>query len=98
MTSRAPFARNARSRKRLINKKGEPITKPVYESAGEFSEGLAAAQENGMWGFVDHNGSWRIRPAFIRADGFWRGLARVAWNDGRGYIDKKGRTVWKTVR
>lgn len=81
----------------MINKSGDAITKPVYQLAGEFSEGSAAVQENGLWGFVDHNGSWMIRPTFVRADGFWRGLARVAWKDGRGYIDKKGRTVFKTA-
>lgn len=81
----------------MINKNGDPIGKPVYEGAGEFSEGLAAVQQNDLWGFVDHMGAWVIRPTFIRADGFWHGLARVAWEDGRGYIDKKGRTVWKTA-
>jgi hypothetical protein len=81
----------------MINKSGVAITKPVYESVREFSEGLAAVQENGLWGFVDPNGEWMIRPTFLGAKGFWRGLANVVWKDGRGYIDKKGRTVWKSA-
>lgn len=80
----------------MINKSGDAITKPAYESFVEFSERFAAVQENGLWGFVDQSGSWMIRPIFLRADGFWHGLARVAWKDGRGYIDKKGRPIFKT--
>jgi len=79
----------------MINKSGDAITKPVYELAAEFSEGSAAVRDQGLWGFVDHSGAWMIRPTFLDAHGFWRGLAQVAWKDGRGYIDKKGRTVFK---
>ena len=81
----------------MINKEGRPITKPIYEWGGGCSQGLAAAQVDGTWGFIDHAGSWIIRPQFTYAKSFWRGLARVAWNDGHGYIDKKGRIVWRTI-
>lgn len=80
----------------MINKSGDAITKPAFEAFVEFSEGFAAVQENGLWGFVDQRGSWIIRPTLLGAKGFWRGLANVVWKDGRGYIDKKGRTVFKT--
>ena len=66
--------------------------------ADEFSEGVAAARVNGTWGYVDRAGSWTIPPQFTHADGFWHGLARVVWENDRGYIDKTGHTVWKTLK
>ena len=48
--------------------------------------------------FVDLQGTSIIPRQFTNADHFWHGLARVAWNDGYGYIDKTGRTVWRVRR
>jgi hypothetical protein len=63
---------------------------PLFEDAGDFSEGLAPAREGGTWGFVDTSGNWKIRPAFESVGPFRNGLARVK-KDGRfGFVDKRG--------
>ena len=74
-----------------------PALKPQPGWTGGFSEGLSPVQVRDLWAFVDGSGTVIIPPQFIAADHFWHGLARVAWKDGRGYIDTKGRTVWKLV-
>lgn len=79
----------------IINRQESLISEPVFEQSGEFREGLAAACIDSKWGCVDHEGSWVIKPQFIAADDFWHGLARVAWKDGRGYVDLAGAIVLK---
>ncbi|MDE3161240.1 MAG: WG repeat-containing protein, partial [Acidobacteriota bacterium] len=64
----------------------------MFEQSGEFREGLAAVCIDSKWSCVDHEGSWVIKPQFIAAYDFWHGLARVAWKDGREYVDLAGAT------
>lgn len=105
--------RSATSYPALINRLGEiirsgpsvietehfhPSTRSLPARTGECSEGLCPAQSNGMWAFVDPGGKSMIAPQFTSADHFRHGLARVAWKDGYGYIDKTGRTVWRVQR
>ena len=73
-------------------------TRPQPGWTGGCSEGLCPVEVNGLWGFVDPNGTTIIPRQSTGANHFWHGLARVAWNDGYGYIDKAGRTVWRVRR
>ena len=81
----------------IIDKRGNFIHQPEFESAEEFHEGLAPVAVKRKYGYVDTSGNWVIRPRFEQAEAFRNGLARVAWKAGAyGYIDKTGKVVWKT--
>jgi hypothetical protein len=60
---------------------------------------LTAIVVKGKWGYVDANGSWVMPLTFSHAQGFWHGLAWVAWNESGeyGYVNKTGEVVWKNV-
>lgn len=75
-----------------------PSTRPQPGWTGGCSGGLCPVESDGLWAFVDPKGTTIIPRQFTAADHFWHGLARVAWNDGYGYIDKRGRTVWRVRR
>ena len=65
----------------FINKNGEYVIKPQFDSAGDFSEGLAEAgvgdRSKRKYGFIDKKGNWAIKPRFDRAGAFSCGLAGV---------------------
>jgi hypothetical protein len=75
-----------------------PSTRPQSGRTGGCSEGLCPVLSDGVWGFADPAGKPIIARQFTSADHFRHGLARVAWKDGHGYIDKTGRTVWRVQR
>lgn len=62
-----------------------------YESAGDFSEGLAPVSvEAKGWGFIDKTGALVIAPRFESALRFSDGLAAVVLEGKWGFIDKHG--------
>jgi hypothetical protein len=63
-----------------------------------FSEGLAAVNKLGKWGYVDKTGKLVIPPLFRVAHNFHGGLALVMVGDRIGYINKMGRYVWKPTK
>jgi WG containing repeat len=74
-----------------INKLGEYVIKPEYrQSCNEFSNGLARTQldiddktrgsNTGDIGFIDHEGSWVIKPRYFVAGNFTNGFALVQSN------------------
>ncbi|NMG05722.1 WG repeat-containing protein [Brasilonema sp. UFV-L1] len=69
-------------------------SKPQFDGASGFSDGLAQVRIDGKWGYIDKNGTEVIRPQFDETDDFSEGLARV-WIVGQnwGYIDKAGKFV-----
>lgn len=73
------------------------LIKPKYEDASDFSEGLAAVQVNGKWGFINKQDKMIIQPQFecplsYKLE-FHEGLAAVHKNGNWGFIDKNGNTV-----
>ncbi|MBO3458892.1 WG repeat-containing protein [Aetokthonos hydrillicola Thurmond2011] len=56
------------------------------EKRYNFSEGLAAAQVNGKWGYIDISGNFVIPPTFEQCGKFSEGLAFVCLNGKCGYI------------
>jgi tetratricopeptide (TPR) repeat protein len=69
-----------------------------------FSDGLARMQDkNGLYGYVNKQGKFVIKPQFVLADDFHEGLASVGWGhsetammgriDGEGFIDRSGGLV-----
>lgn len=76
----------------------------IFDKAGDFSGGLAAAKKDGKWGYVDQNGVTAIPFEFdscaaadaMNEDGIFRfknGLAPVCKNEKFGIINVKGETV-----
>ena len=72
---------------------GKWVIEPKYDSAGDFSEGLADVYLNHKWGYIDKTGKMVIEPKYDEAGVFHDGLARVELNHKYGYIDKTGRIV-----
>jgi hypothetical protein len=85
-----------------IDKSGKLVTECVFDEAWEFSEGTAAVQMDGKFGFIDRAGKFLIRPQFDSALSFYNGLAEInTVKDGwkyTGFIDKKGKIVFPLTR
>jgi hypothetical protein len=62
----------------------------VLPSPKSFSEGLAAVNVDGKWGYIDKTGQIVIEPKFDRPGVFSGGLARVTIGKKRGYIRRNG--------
>jgi hypothetical protein len=74
-----------------IDSTGKIVVKPQFVSAEEFSEGLAAFEnEHGKHGFIDESGTVVIEPKFDNWTDFSEGLAAVSVDLEWGYIDKTG--------
>lgn len=67
--------------------------KGEWEGAKDFSEGLAAVQKNGKWGFIDTEGNLVVEAKYDGAFSFSQGLAAVRSGGRWGFIDKEGKTV-----
>jgi len=65
--------------------------RPRFENAKEFSEGLAAVELKGKWGYVNKNDVITIPYGFEWANNFSEGLASVKKDGKYGFIDKSGR-------
>jgi len=63
----------------------------VYESVRAFSEGLAAVEKEGKWGYVNRAGNMVIPPKFDTPGSFANGLASAKLGDRTGFIDKSGK-------
>ncbi|WP_409344577.1 WG repeat-containing protein [Paenibacillus sp. MBLB4367] len=68
---------------------------PQYDDARSFSEGLAAVQIGGKWGYIDHTGKTVVEPKYKLANNFSEGFASVQLNGKWGFIDKSGQEVIK---
>jgi hypothetical protein len=82
----------------FIDRTGKWVIKPQFTSANEFSEGLAAVEEQyGKLGYIDKTGKFVIPPKYDVAYSFEHGYAYVKIRLYEPvYIDKTGK-VSKTV-
>jgi hypothetical protein len=60
----------------FIDKKGV-VFQPPYNAARDFSEGRAAVQDGGKWGFINRKGKFVVMPQYLDAGSFVDGLAPV---------------------
>jgi hypothetical protein len=86
----------------FIDKSGQLVIAPQYESAEAFSEGLAAINQCDRTFFIDRTGKKIVLGEFNYASSFRGGLSRVdvETKDGWvwGYIDRGGQMVWGPVK
>ena len=73
-----------------INLKGQYVIDPgAVDYAGPFSEGLAPVRKNGLYGFIDKNGTLKIQHKYfnIGFNAFKNGLMNI----------EASRNVWLTI-
>jgi len=84
----------------IIDTNGKILFEPRFESISRFHEGMARFTDKvgneRKTGFINLCGEVIVSPQFTLADDFWGGLAEVYHPDWRGYIDQKGKVVWRT--
>lgn len=81
----------------FIDSSGNNIFKErVFSDAYNFSENLAGVKDNNnMWGFINKDGTYAIKPAYEDINSFTNGLASVKINGKWGFINKSGKYIIK---
>ncbi|MEB3211852.1 MAG: WG repeat-containing protein, partial [Leptolyngbyaceae bacterium] len=69
---------------------GEMAIAPQFDYAANFSEGLAAVQMDGKYGFISPSGAWQVEPEYSNVGQFSEGYAWVQVDNRRGYITIDG--------
>jgi hypothetical protein len=78
----------------FIDAEGQPaFGDKRFERGRGFSEGVAAVQSKGKWGFIGHDGNFSILPVYDGAGDFSGGLAPVKRDGLWGYVDLDGRLL-----
>jgi WG containing repeat len=86
-----------------INKAGKMVLKLKYTVMSEFQENLALVgteskdpqNSRDKYGYINRQGKLVIPLRFTQANNFSQGLAAVATPKSRGYIDKRGKFIFK---
>ena len=76
---------------------GKMVIPARFAEAYYFSEGLAAASDGKLWGFIDKQGKWVIPPSYISVTSFVDGRSAVVTKQGFGhtYIQHPGTEISK---
>ncbi|MBQ7172456.1 MAG: WG repeat-containing protein [Clostridia bacterium] len=75
----------------LLLVEGKAVTSPTLTCARGYSDGLAAAEENGEWCYYDQNGGTVTHETNLYAGSYRNGVAAVKTADGKaGFILKDG--------
>jgi hypothetical protein len=61
----------------------------------DFSEGLAAVKQDDLWGYINQEGQWILKPQFVEAGDFIGGQMPVLTPNGWRLCDKNGTFVSK---
>ena len=79
----------------LTDKTGNPITEPIYDEFGCFSEGFISAKIGDKWGFIDENGKEVVPFTYNNLEDtrFSDGLAPILHENAWGFIDATGKTA-----
>lgn len=79
-----------------IDRSGQMVfedTERKFSDLGSFREGLASAQVDGKWGFINREFEVVIEPIYDDVRDFVGGFAAVELRGKWGYIDKAGETA-----
>lgn len=83
----------------FINKSGEIVVPLSFEDATDYSEGLAGVMIGKRWGFISKTGKIEIPAQFDLIERpFRNSRAYVSTVENEGYINRKGRFVWRRPR
>ena len=85
------------------------VIEPQFDDAREFSEGRAAVNVRGFWGFIDTRGNVLGVPDYDEVSPFRNGAAQVIVekldpnNENNrlttwGYVGRDGRLIWYPTR
>ena len=75
----------------FIKADGSIIVEPQqFDYAASFYESAALVKIDGLYGFIDENGDWLVKPKFDYAVSFYEGVAKVKCDSLYGFIDKNG--------
>lgn len=85
----------------FINRRGDVIIRPQFDTTYCFNEGLAKVCIGGKCGFVDRNGKMAIKPWLDAEENFFEfdwnsfslGLAKVSVDGKFGFMDRFGKLV-----
>lgn len=77
----------------FINEKGEEVIDIKYESAGNFSEGLAVVMLNNKYGVIDKSGKMVLDYKYDWLNDFKEGRAFFTKDDLWGIVDNKGNEI-----
>lgn len=66
------------------------LVPPRYENVNDYSEGLAAVQISGKWGYVNKYGEYIVKPKYKETTKFSEGMAAVRIGESWGFIDVYG--------
>jgi WG containing repeat len=66
--------RNQEHKWGYIDTRGQLVIPFMFQSASQFSDGLAQAELNQKFGYIDKSGNFVIRPQFAMAGAFSEGL------------------------
>lgn len=76
-----------------LNTAGEITIPAIFQSNGNFSEGLARVKQDLTYFFIDKSGSKAFDKEFENAGDFKNGLCAVQKDGQWGFIDKKGKLI-----
>ena len=77
----------------IIDEDTDERIEKFFNNGLPFSQGLAAVQLGGQWGYIDLMGNFVIAPSFQRAGSFRENLAPAMKNGLWGYINMRGNFV-----
>lgn len=74
----------------FINKAGETVIPDTMDLVFDFNSNRARAKDGEIYGYIDTNGKWIIRPQFKKCSNFENNHARVYQYGKAALIDKEG--------
>ncbi len=74
-----------------IDRNGNTVILPQFESVTDFWEHKAAVSLEGKTGYINEAGKWRIEPKLLSAGLFKGGVAVDGSPDAQGLINSSGR-------
>ncbi|MGE5404328.1 MAG: WG repeat-containing protein [Candidatus Saccharibacteria bacterium] len=79
----------------FIDRDGQIIIPPTFESASQFSDGLALVSKNGRYGFIDPTGNLVIDYKRRNTGDFHEGLALISDPNQQYFINRQGNVAIK---
>jgi hypothetical protein len=76
-----------------IDRSGQVVVEPQFDSADAFHDGLGAVRLGSRWGFVNAEGRLVVEPRYDQVSPFYEGIAAVGTTRNWGFIDASGKEL-----